>query len=92
LNLFGLYSPKLASFLDVLDAPPLAAGMFIPLIRQCFFTEGVYEERSGVSRGFWPHGFCPQIGSALIEAIPLFLKELQADIRHLRVIEDAPVF
>ena len=29
LNLFGLYSPKLASFLDVLDTPQLAAGRFI---------------------------------------------------------------
>jgi hypothetical protein len=92
LNLFGSYSPKLASFLDVLDAPPLAAEMFISLIRQYFFTKEVYEERSGMSRGFWLHGFCPQIGSASIEVIPLFLKELQAGIRHLRITEYAPVF
>jgi hypothetical protein len=31
LNLSGLYSPKLASFLDVLDTPQLAAGRFILL-------------------------------------------------------------
>src|SRR4030042_1263932 len=29
LNLFGSYSPKLASFLDVLDTPQLAAGRVI---------------------------------------------------------------
>jgi hypothetical protein len=34
LNLSRSYSPKLASFLAVLDTPPLAAGQFIRFLEQ----------------------------------------------------------